>query len=74
MDGIKRKDKNNMFTLNNDYSKYRLTGIQLIKKQAKRTAKELFYYRINPDVYKDIDNAETEDRIADILMMCRNKM
>ena len=63
-----------MFTINNDYGKYRLTGIQLSKKQAKTIAKELFYYRINPNVYKDIDKATTEDKIADVLMNCRLKM
>lgn len=44
------------------------------KANAKRIAKQLWYYLVMPDVFKKIDNCNNIAQITNVLKTCRNMM
>ena len=41
------------------------------KRIYKRTAKELFYYKVMPDIYDRIDACDTETEVMNLMAWCR---
>ena len=44
------------------------------KADAKKAAKELWYYLVMPDVFKKIDNCKNVIQVTNVLAACRHMM